>query len=88
MAEVGVKNLKLVPSPFIEDKFEQRLATKGVQAETAFSHLMKTLHPSRLCHGDVLTTTTFLAWRVRFSSLNEDRGLHATPLNVLQFSPR
>ena len=63
--------------PFlIEDKFEQHLATKGALAETALSHLMKILYISRLCHGDVLTTTTFLAQRVHFWSLNEDRWLH------------
>ena len=76
MAEIGVDNLKWVPSPFIQDKFEEHLAKKGVQADTALSHLMKTLYLSRLCRGDVLTTTTFLARRVHFWSLNEDRRLH------------
>ena len=61
MKEIGVSPLKWVPSPFIDDKFESEFAKEGKQAKTALSHLMKILYLSRLCRGDVLTTTTFLA---------------------------
>ena len=46
------------------------------QADSALSHLMKIMYISRLCHGDVVTTTGFLARRVHWWSLNDDRRLH------------
>ena len=61
MQEIGVSSLPWVPSPVIEDQFEEAYASKGKQADTALSHLMKLLYISRLCRGDVLTTTSFLA---------------------------
>ena len=44
MAEIAVTHLKSLPSPFIEDKFEEHIAKKGAQADTALSHLMKILY--------------------------------------------
>jgi hypothetical protein len=75
MKEIGATSLKWVPSPFIEDKFEKQFAKKGEQADTALSHLMKIMYMSRLCRGDVLTTTTFLARRVHYWSVNDDHRL-------------
>jgi len=76
MNEIGVTSLKWVPSPSVDDKFEAQYAKKGKQADTVLSHLMKIMYMSRLCRGDVLTTTSFLARRVHYWSLNDDRRLH------------
>ena len=76
MSEIGVTSLPWVPSPSTDDKFEEPFAKKGKQADTALSHLMKLMYLSRLCRGDVLTTTSFLARRVHYWSLNDDRRLH------------
>ena len=45
-------------------------------ADTVLSHLMKIMYMSRLCRADVVTTTSFLARRVHYWSLNDDRRLH------------
>ena len=76
MNEIGITSIKWVPSPSTDDKFEAQYAKKGKQAETVLSHLMKIMYMSRLCRGDVLTTTSFLARRVHYWSLNDDRRLH------------
>ena len=76
MKEIGVTSLPWVPSPSIKDKFEEKIAKKGEQANTVLSHLMKIMYLSRLCQGDVLTTTSFLARRCHYSFLNDDRRLH------------
>ena len=73
---LGSLHFPWVPSPSIDDKFEEPFAKKGKQAYTALSHLMKVMYLSRLCRGDVLTTTSFLARRVHYWSLNDDRRLH------------
>lgn len=75
MKEIGVTSLKWAPSPFTDDKFESEFAKEGKQAKTALSHLMEIIYLSRLCRGDVLTTTIFLARRVHYWSLNDDRRL-------------
>ena len=76
MKEIKVSSLPWVPTPSLEDKFEDHYAKKGKQADTVLSHLMKIMHLSRLCRGDVLTTTSFLARRVHYWSLNDDHRLH------------
>lgn len=75
MREIKVKSLKWVPSPFIDDKFDQSSAKRGEQTDSALSRLTKILYMGRLCRGDVQTTITFLVRRVHFWSLNEDRRL-------------
>jgi hypothetical protein len=75
MKEIGVKTLSWVPTPTLEDKFDSEHAKEGIQAKTALSHLMKIMYIGRLCRGDVLVTTTFLARRVNWWSLNEDKRL-------------
>ena len=45
-------------------------------ADTVLSHLMKIMYMSRLCRADVVTTNSFLARRVHYWSLNDDRRLH------------
>ena len=75
MKEAGVTTLPWVPTPSVEDKFEPALAKKGIFAGSAASHLMKLLYVARLVHGDFLVATTFLARRIHFWSLNEDRRL-------------
>ena len=75
MKEAGVKHLAWVPSPSIDDRFDEESSKKGKFADTALSHLMKLLYIARLCRGDFITTVTFLARRVHFWSLNEDRRL-------------
>ena len=76
MKEIGVKSLKWVPTPSLDDRFDEAHAKRGAQADTALSHLMKIMYIGRLCRGDVLVTTTFLARRINWWSLNEDKRLH------------
>ena len=76
MKEIGVKSLKWVPTPVIDERFGEAHAKKGAQAATALSHLMKIMYIGRLCRADLLVTTTFLARRVNWWSLNEDKRLH------------
>ena len=76
MQEVGAQSLPYVPSPVLEDKVDEDEAP-GLQAATASSHVMSILYIARLCRGDVVTTTSFLARRVapgRWHK-NEDRRL-------------
>ena len=40
MKEIGVKSLKWVPTPSVEDRFDEAHAKKGAQAATALSHLV------------------------------------------------
>ena len=75
MLEAKVLTLPWVPSPSIDDRFDKESCKRGVFADTAASHLMKILYISRLCRGDVVVTTSFLARRVHFWSINEDRRL-------------
>jgi hypothetical protein len=75
MKEAGVKHLAWVPSPSIDNRFDEESSKKGNFADTALSHLMKLLYIARLCRGDFITTVTFLARRDHFWSLNEDRRL-------------
>ena len=75
MSEIGVKTLSWVPTPTLEDKFYSEHAKEGIQAKTALSHLMRIMYIGRLRRGDVLVTTTFLAWRVKWWSLNQDKRL-------------
>ena len=75
MKEAGVLKLPWVPSPTIDDRFDQESAKKGALADNAASHLMKLLYIARLCRGDILVTTTFLARRISRWSINEDRRL-------------
>ena len=75
MAEAKVMSLPWVPSPNIDDRFDTESCRPGVFAESAASHLMIILYISPLCRGDVIVTTSFLARRVQFWSINEDRRL-------------
>ena len=74
--ETGVSSLAYVPTPSIGDRFDRASASPGKLAKNAASHLMKLLYAARLCRGDLLVTTTFLARRISKWSLNEDRRLH------------
>ena len=60
-------------SPKIDDHFDEDSSKRGKFADAALSHLMKLLYIARLCCGDLITTVTFLARRVHFGSINEDR---------------
>ena len=72
LAETGVSNLAYVPTPSIDDRFDKASASPGKLVKNAASHLMKLLYAARLCRGDLLVTTTFLARRISKWSLNED----------------
>jgi hypothetical protein len=77
MKEAGCTNLPYVPSPVLEDKVDEGDDSPGHFAASASSHLMSILYIARLCRGDLLTTTSFLARRVapgRWKG-NEDRRL-------------
>ena len=71
-----MSSLAYVPTPSIDDRFDRASASPGKLAKNAASHLMKLLYAARLCRGDLLVTTTFLARRISKWSLNEDRRLH------------
>ena len=55
MTEIGVKDLSYVPSPSIEDKFDDASAFPGKQAKNAASHLMSILYVARLVRANVVT---------------------------------
>ena len=74
MEECTVSSLPWVPSPSIEDKFEPSLAKPGAQSANRASHL-KLLYFARLVRGDLLVAVTFLARRIHYWSLNEDKRL-------------
>ena len=76
LTDAGVSSLAYVPSPSIDDSFDKASASPGKMAKNAASHLMKLLYAARLCRGDILVTTTFLARRISKWSINEDRRLH------------
>ena len=48
MSEIGVSTLPWVPSPATDDKFEEKYAHKGEQADTVLSHLMKIMYMSHV----------------------------------------
>ena len=70
-----ILSLPWVLSPSIENKFEPSLAKSGAQSKTAASHLMNFLYVARLVRGNFLVTVTFLARRIHYWSLNEDKRL-------------
>ena len=75
MAEAKVMTLPWVPSPNIDEWFDTESCRPGTFASSAASHLMKIMDISRLCRGDLIVTTSFLARRVQYWSINEDRRL-------------
>ena len=74
--EAGKSQLSYVPSPSIDDRFDDASRKPGMFAKSSASHLMKLLYIARLCRADILVTTTFLARRISQWALNEDRRLH------------
>ena len=76
LKEAGCGSLAWVPSPSLDDRFDKESALPGKFAASAASHLMKLLYVARLCRGDILVTTTFLARRISRWSKDEDRRLH------------
>ena len=75
MEDIGVKDLAWVPSPNIDDRFDEASAVPGKLAKNAASHLMSVLYVARLVRADLVVTTSFLARRVSKWTLNEDRRL-------------
>ena len=75
MEECKVSSLSWVPSPSIDDKFDVSHSQPGALAKNAASHLMKLLYVARMVRGDFLTTVTFLARRIHYWSVNEDKRL-------------
>ena len=75
MKEANVMTLPWVPSPNIDDRFDEQSCKRGKFADTAASHIMKIMYLARLCRADVVVTASFLARRIHFWSINEDRRL-------------
>ena len=64
MEEIGVKDLAWVPSPSVDDRFDEASAVPGNLAKNAASHLMSILYVARSVRADLVVTTSFLTRRV------------------------
>jgi hypothetical protein len=86
MKELGVIILPFVPTPFLDEKFEDdpNKVVPGKFAKTCASHLMKLLYAARLARADFLVANTMLARRVSKCFSDEDRRAQ---VNVLCISP-
>ena len=76
MGEIKVTSLPHVRSPYFTEGFTMNGSEgPGLQAPTAFSHLMKVLFAARFCRPDLLVGITKLASKVSCWQLCHDRAL-------------
>ena len=66
MKEASVTTLPFVPTPYLDEKFEDdpTKRVRGKFAKTCASDLMKLLYAARLVRADFLVANTLLARRV------------------------